>query len=134
MYIFGGLWAILEFGQTSSNHALKCYIFSNISKFKFQSRFGYPFQRQGWTLIFMRFGLFWPSFKNGQTKVEKMYLFQLFQNWNLKVDLGTHLNKQTCTTIFMKFWAILTPFKSNLSESTWRSFTFGQFLGIEILS
>ena len=35
--------------------------------------------------------LFWPSFKVGQTKVEKMHFFRLSQNSVLKVHLGTYL-------------------------------------------
>ena len=50
--------------------------------------------------------LFWPSFKVGQTKVENMHFCQLSQNWNLKVDLDTHL-RDACTPTFMRFGAIL---------------------------
>ena len=35
--------------------------------------------------------LFWPSFKVVQTKVEKVDVCWLSQNWALKVDLGNHL-------------------------------------------
>ena len=35
--------------------------------------------------------LFWPSFKVGQTMVEKMHFCRLSRNWVLKVDLGTNL-------------------------------------------
>ena len=35
--------------------------------------------------------LFLPSFKVGETKVEKRHIFRLSRNWVLEADLGTHL-------------------------------------------
>ena len=56
-----------------------------------------------------------------------------FLEWKLDHRFGCPLDKQSCTPNFATFQAIiLTPFKPNPSETARQSFTFEQFLKIEI--
>ena len=52
--------------------------------------------------------LFWPSFKVGQTNVEKMHFCPLSQNWVLKVDLGTHLRDKH-RNLFLRYLDLFWP-------------------------
>ena len=62
-------------------------------------------------------------------------LLMYFLEWKHDHIFGCPLDKQSCTPNFAMFQAIiLTPFKPNPSETTRQSFTFEQFLRIEICS
>ena len=61
--------------------------------------------------------LFWPSFKDDQTKVENMHFCLHFQKWNLKVDLDTHFNKQAYTLTVAMFQAISLPLSATLVKA-----------------
>ena len=65
-------------------------------------------------LFLLDLELFWPSFKVGQTKVEKMHFFLLSRNWVLKGDLGTHARDKDGDLIL---WDL---------ELFWPSFKVGQ--------
>ena len=92
----------------------------------------YPFKILTWTTIFMRFGAISAINQRWSNQGSKDALLLTFQNWNLKVNLGTHFNKQMCTSTFMTFWAIFTPFNCNLTKSARRTFTFDKFLETKI--
>ena len=57
------------------------------------------------------------SFKDGQTKVEKLHFCGLFQKLNFKVDLGTHFNRQAYTLTFAAFGAISLPLSATLAKA-----------------
>ena len=134
MYIFYGLRAILDLDKTLSNQGLKCCIFPISQNSNVKVDLDTHLKYWHGHLFLWDLELFWPSFKDGQTKVEKMHFCRLFHNWNLKVNFGTHFNKQTRTPTFVVFWAIFTAFKCNLCQSAHRSFTFDQFFGIKVAS
>ena len=77
-------------------------------------------------LFLWYFELFWHSLKVGQTKAENMHFFRHSRNWNLKLDVGTHLrDKPTCN-----FLGIVIDFgpQSNLVKPRPKTLHFFIFL------
>ena len=106
--------AILALVQGWSNQRWKDALLLTFSELSFESglgthlrdRHGHPFL---WDLK-----LVWPSFKVGQTNVEKMHIYWFSRNWVLKVDLCTHLRDKHGHLLL---WDL---------EQVWASFKVGQ--------
>ena len=79
----------------------------------------------------MSLELFWPSFKVGQTKVENMRFFLLSQNWNFKLDLGTHFRDKHGYLFLWDLELFWPSFKAGHTKV--ENVHFSQFLAIEIL-
>ena len=115
--MFWGLRAILDLGQTLSTQGLKCCICPISQNSNFKVDLDTHFKDRHGHLCLWDLELFWPSLKDCQTKVEKMHFFFLFQKWNLKVDLGTHFNKQAYKLTFVTFRSISVPLSATLAKA-----------------
>ena len=110
-------------------------LLTNFLELKFNHRFRCPFGRQEWTPTFTMVKVIFASFKPNPSETgRRVSILTNLLKFKFDHRFGFPFDRRVCTPTFTTFRAILTPFMPHPNETTQHSFTFDQFLWIDVWS
>ena len=124
-FLHNDIWSYFGTRSRLFKPRLKRYTFVYFLRIEFWKRILVPIGH----LYLWYLELFWPSFKVGQTKVEKIDFYRLSWDWDLKLDLCIHLRDHN-GHLFYYIWIYFCP-HSRFVKPRFKIWTFVDIFGIE---
>ena len=110
-------------------------LLTNFSELKFNYRLRGPVGKEEWMPTFAMFRVISSSFNPYHSKTgRQVSLLTNLLKFKFYHRFGFPFDRRECTPTFTTFRAILTPFMPNPNKTAQHSFTFDQFLWIDVWS